>query len=154
MEHADSVCKLHHCVPLVSFGQLSNFGALSCPINANKRRNHWQHNVLPLVQTCMVIQNIWFSSAASQGQHWGQFYLSSSLNLHGGTRVHPQQGHTGDKTGRSGWCTRWLCHLFRGTLTAWRNGSMGISWISTKGKAKVSASAAQVHPEEGFPSPP
>lgn len=59
---------------------------------------------------------------------------------------------------RQNW-EEWLMHqmavpLFRGTLTACRNGPIGISWISTKENAKVSVFAAQIHPEEGFPSLP
>lgn len=72
-----------------------------------------QH-MLPVVQPCMLLQNAPASSAACRGQHWGQCYLSSSLNLHGGTRARPQQGHRWDKTRRSGWCTRWLCHYSEG----------------------------------------
>lgn len=60
--------------------------------------------------------------AYPRGQYQGQYYLSSSLNLGDGTRVHPQQVCRRYKTGRSSWCTRWLCHYSEGP---WLAGEMG-----------------------------
>lgn len=116
----------------LSFGQLSHLRALPHPINA-ARRNCRRHNVLPLVQTRTLTQNIPFTSAVSQGS------ILFILLIKPGWRDKSSSSASSQKT--QGW-EEWLIDqmvvpLFRGTLTGWRNGPTGISWISTKGNAKL-----------------